>query len=189
MKQVRGHNNGPPVMDGPMASGPIVNGAPVGGPILRPVNTPPREAHVLNDAILRAALDLSKRGKTSRKVIFVISDGRELGSKASYSDVLQVLETRDIQVKAVALDAGALPGFRQLGKIHLKDQGYGDILPKYATATGGGQVPPCFPVMQSKTRMRRSPPRPATNTLWVTSPRRSLDGSPYRISRSWLIPG
>jgi VWFA-related protein len=140
MKLVRGHANGPPVLGGPLGpGGPTVNGAPVGGPVIAPVNTPPREAHVLNDAILRAALDLSKRDRTRRKVILVISDGRELGSQASYSDVLKVLETRNIQVKAVVIDSGALPLFRQVGKIHLKGQGYFDLLPKYASATGGGQ--------------------------------------------------
>ena len=81
MKTVRGHNNGPPVLGGPFGpQGPTVNGLPVGGPAAPPVETPPKEAHVLNDAILRAALDLSKREKTRRKVIFVISDGREMGS-------------------------------------------------------------------------------------------------------------
>jgi VWFA-related protein len=140
MKLVRGHNNGVPVMSGPLASGPTVNGMPVGGPSVQPVNTPPREAHVLNDAILRAALDLSKRDRTRRRVIFIISDGRELGSKASYGDVLKLLETQGIQVKAVAVDAGALPVYRELEKIHLKGQGYSNILPKYVHATGGGDV-------------------------------------------------
>jgi VWFA-related protein len=141
MKLVRGHSNGPPVLNGPLAAGPpIVNGAPVGGPVIQPVNTPPKEAHVLNDAILRAAIDLSKRERTRRKVIIVISDGREFGSQASYSDVLKVLETHGIQVKAVVLDSGALPLYRQLGRIHLKGQGFGNILPKYVNATGGGDV-------------------------------------------------
>ena len=36
-----------------------------------------KESHVLNDAILQAALDLRKRDRTRRKIIFVISDGRE----------------------------------------------------------------------------------------------------------------
>ena len=138
MKLVRGHNNGPPVLGGPLGpGGPTVNGAPVGGPVIQPVNTPPREAHVLNDAILRAALDLSKRERTRRKVIFVISDGRELGSKASYRDVLHLLETRDIQVRGVVVDSGALPVFRQVGKLHLPGQGYSNILPKYVFATCG----------------------------------------------------
>jgi VWFA-related protein len=140
MKLVRGHNNGPPVLGGPLGpGGPTVNGLPAGGPAVEPVNTPPREAHVLNDAILRAALDLSKREHTRRKVIFVISDGRELGSRASYSDVRRLLQTRDIQVRAVVVDSGALPGFRQLGKLHLPGQGYSNILPKYVYATCGEQ--------------------------------------------------
>ncbi len=143
LRLVRGHANGPPVLGGPLGpGGPTVNGAPVGGPVIAPVNTPPREAHVLNDAILRAALDLSKRDRTRRKVILVISDGRELGSQASYSDVLKVLETRNIQVKAVVVDSGALPVFRQIGKIHLKGQGYFDLLPRYTNATGGGAALP-----------------------------------------------
>src|SRR5258708_25067808 len=142
-KLVRGRNNGPPVLGGPLGpGGPTVNGAPVGGPVLAPVNTPPREAHVLNDAILRAALDLSKRDRTRRKVILVISDGQELGSQASYSDVLKVLQTRNIEVKGVVVGGGALPIFRQIGKLHLKGQGYFDLLPKYTSATGGGQIMP-----------------------------------------------
>src|SRR5579859_6346500 len=45
MKLVRGKNNGPPVLGGPLGpGGPTVNGAPVGGPTIAPVNTPPREA-------------------------------------------------------------------------------------------------------------------------------------------------
>jgi VWFA-related protein len=139
MKLVRGADNGPPILGGPLASGPTINGAPPGGPIIAPVNTPTREAHVLNDAILQAALDLGKRPRDRRKVIFVISDGKELGSKASYRDVLKVLETRNIQVKAVVVDTGALPVFKQLARFRIKDQGYTDILPKYAIATGGGQ--------------------------------------------------
>ncbi len=142
IKLVRGHANGPPILGGPFSGGPTVNGAPVGGPVIAPVNTPDREAHVLNDAILRAALDLSKRPRTRRKVIFVISDGRELGSKASYRDVLKLLQTQDIQVKGVVVDSGALPLFRQIGKLHVPGQGYSDVLPRYASATGGGQVFP-----------------------------------------------
>ncbi len=140
MKTVRGRNNGPPVLGGPLGpGGPTVNGLPAGGPAVPPVYTPPRESHVLNDAILRAALDLSKRDRTRRKVIFVISDGREMGSKASYNDVRRLLQTRDIQVRAVVVDSGALPGFRQLGKVHMPGQGTNLILPRYVNATCGEQ--------------------------------------------------
>jgi VWFA-related protein len=142
MKLVRGHANGPPVLGGPLGpQPPMINGIPVGSSGPPPVYTPPKEAHVLNDAILRAALDLSKRDRTRRKVIFVISDGRERGSQASYKDVLRLLETHGIQVKAVVLDQGALPLYKQVEKIHhVFNQGYADILPKYTNATGGGNI-------------------------------------------------
>ena len=139
MKTETGHENGVAVLSGPMASGPIVNGVPVGSPSV-PVNTPPREAHVLNDAILRAAIDLSKRDRTRRKVIFVISDGREMGSQASYRDVLRVLLAQGIQVKAAVVEGSAIPGYNKLEKFHLPLQGYSDLLPKYTAATGGGQI-------------------------------------------------
>jgi VWFA-related protein len=140
MKTERGHNNGVPVMSGPLASGPTVNGMPVGGPPINPVSTPPKEAHVLNDAILRAALDLSKRDRTRRKVIFVISDGREMGSRASYSDVLKLLLAQGIQVKAVGLEGAALPLYNKLERLHLPREGYSNLLPRYTSATGGGNV-------------------------------------------------
>ena len=138
MKLVRGHNNGPAVLGGPLGpQGPTINGLPAGGASPAPVNTPPREAHVLNDAILRAALDLSKRDRTRRKVIFVISDGRELGSRASYTGVLHLLQTRDIQVRAVVVDSGALPVYKQLERFHLPEQGRTNNLKKFVQATCG----------------------------------------------------
>jgi VWFA-related protein len=140
MKTERGRNSGPPVLGGPLANGPMINGVPVGGAPTEPVNTPPKEAHVLNDAVLRAALDLSKRGRERRKIIFVISDGREYGSQASYRDVLKLLLTHEIEVKAVGLETAALPVYRKLEQMHIPDQGRGDILPKYVKATGGGDV-------------------------------------------------
>jgi VWFA-related protein len=138
LKLVRGANNGPQAINDPFSVGPNVNGIPTGSSA-PPVQTPPRESHVLNDAILRAALDLAKRDRTRRKVILVVSDGRELGSQASYPQVRRVLQSRNIQVKAVVVDSSALPVFRQAEKIHhLFLQGYSDILPKYTHATGGG---------------------------------------------------
>jgi VWFA-related protein len=133
----RGHNNGPPVTSGPMGpQGPTINGAPEqpGAPI---VYTPEKEAHVLNDAILAAALDLSKREKTRRKLIFVISDGREYRSNASYKDVLKLLLTNGISVYGIAVESSAIPGYNKLEKLHLPHMGYSDILPKYSSATAG----------------------------------------------------
>ncbi len=138
IKLDRGGNGGQ-YWGGPLASGPTVNGMPAGGEV-PPVQVPPKEYHVLNDAILRAAVDLGKREKDRRKVIFVISDGREFGSKASYRDVLKVLQTRDIEVKGVVLDVGTLPVVHWIEDRHLKGQGYSDLVDRYAKATGGGQV-------------------------------------------------
>ena len=185
MKLVRGRNSGPPVMDGPFSGGPTVNGAPVGGPTIQPVNTPPREYHVLNDAILRAAVDLGKRDRTRRKIIFVISDGRDMGSQASYRDVLKVLESRDIQVKAVTVDTGALPLFRQAEKIHIPLQGRNNILPKYVVATGGGQDDPALTTAELKRLMHASPTRPGTSMRWATARRPQPAGRPTAASRSW----
>ena len=137
IKTERGSNNGPAVLSGPLApNGPIINGMPVGSPT-QPVYTPPKQSRVLNDAILEAALDLSKRDRFRRKIIFVISDGREFGSQASYRDVLKLLLSKEIQVKAVAVGSAALPVYDKVERLHLPRQGYDDILPKYVAATGG----------------------------------------------------
>jgi VWFA-related protein len=150
IKNYNGANNGPPVTSGPLGpQGPIINGAPIDSPVT-PVITPPKESRVTNDAILRAARDLSKRARTRRKVIFVVSDGRERGSVASYADTLKVLLTQNIIVYAVGIDGAALPGYSRLQKVHLpglglgklgfEPIGYGNILSKYTWATGGGTV-------------------------------------------------
>jgi len=144
VKGYSGANNGPPVTSGPLGpQGPIINGRPIDSPVT-PVSTPPKVARVMNDAILMAARDLSKRDRGRRKIIFVISDGRELGSTASYSDTLKVLLTQNITVYAVGVEGSAIPIYDRLQRIHVpktgKLVGYSDILPKYVSATGGGTV-------------------------------------------------
>jgi len=137
LASARGRNNGPPVTSGPLGpQGPTINNMPVdpGAPV---VYTPAQESHVLNDAILRAAMELAKRDKARRKVIFVISDGREYRSDASYGDVLRVLLTNNIMVYGIGVGGSAIPGYNKLEKLHLPRFGYSDILPKYVNATGG----------------------------------------------------
>ena len=141
LKTVSGRNNGPPVTAGPLGpQGPMVNGVPL-DPSTPRVITPAKESHVLNDAIVAAALDLRKRDRARRKVIFIISDGREYGSNASYRDTLKVLLSNGIQVYGVAVDGSAVPGYGKLQKLHVplmtSRVGYADILPRYANATGG----------------------------------------------------
>ena len=135
-----GRTGGVPVVSGPMAGGPTINGVPFDPSVPR-VSVPRRESRVLNDAILTAAIDLAKRDRTRRKVIFVISDGREIGSKAGYSDVLKSLLTNNINVYAVNVGASAIPGYRKLESVNVPFSGAGNILPKYASQTGGQVFP------------------------------------------------
>jgi VWFA-related protein len=137
LENVRGRNNGVPVMSGPLGpQGPTINGVPAdpSAPIVR---NPPNESHVLNDAILKAAFDLSKRDKTRRKIIFVIGEGNEYRSRASYKDVLKVLLTNNIMVYGIGTGSSALPIYGKVSKLHIPLMGYSNILPKYASATGG----------------------------------------------------
>jgi VWFA-related protein len=135
LRTVRGENNG--VTGGPLGpQGPVVNGVPVGQPTT-PVITPSKRAHVLNDAILQAALDLGKQDKARRKIIFVVSDGREYRSDAGYGAVLQVLLSNGVMVYGIATGSSGIPVYRKLEKLHIPGQGYSDLLPKYANATGG----------------------------------------------------
>jgi len=137
LKTVSGRNNGPPVTGGPLGpQGPTVNNVPI-DPSTPRVITPPKESHVLNDAILAAAVDLSRRDRTRRKVVFIISDGRESRSIASYGDTLKVLLSYNIMVYGVAVEGSAVPVYGRLQRLHLPKLGYSDILPKYANATGG----------------------------------------------------
>jgi len=137
LKNDRGENNGVPVTGGPLGpQGPMINNIPVDRSA--PVEiSPAKQSRVLNDAILAAAMDLGRRQKGRRKIIFIISDGREYRSNASYSDVLKVLLSNGILVYGIGVGGSAIPGYKQLEKLHLPGQAYGDILPKYASATGG----------------------------------------------------
>jgi VWFA-related protein len=140
LQSARGQDNGPPVTNGPLGpNGPMINGMPA-NPGAPTVYTPVQEAHVMNDAILKAAIDLSQRDKSRRKIIFIISDGREYRSDASYRDVLRVLLKNNIIVYAIGVGGSAIPGYNKLAKLHIPRLGYTDILPRYVNATGGGQV-------------------------------------------------
>lgn len=137
LSSVRGHNNGPAVTGGPLGpQGPTINNEPV-EPNIPSVITPARESHVLNDAILAAASDLIKRDRSRRKVIFIISDGREYRSTASYRDVLKLLLSANIIVYGIGVEGAAIPLYDKVERLHLPKFGYSDILPKYANATGG----------------------------------------------------
>ena len=132
-----GRTGGVPVVSGPLAAGPpSINGQRV-DPSYPRVNTPVKESHVLNDAIVRAANDLAKRDRTRRRMIFIISDGGEDGSSSSYQDTLKLLLTNNIAVFALGVDSAAVPVYEKLARIRIPRFGTGNILPKYVSATGG----------------------------------------------------
>jgi VWFA-related protein len=97
----------------------------------------PKEIHTLNDAILAAGRELSTRPKGRRRIIYVISDGKEAGSKAKYSDVLRYLQTNNIAVWGTLVGDSARWGEGYLSRFHLPFQMYDNLLVKYVYATGG----------------------------------------------------
>jgi VWFA-related protein len=99
--------------------------------------TIPKEIHTLNDAVLAAAKELSTRPKGRRRLIYVISDGKEAGSKATYKEVLRYLETNKIAVYGTAVGDSARWGEGYISRIHLPFTMYENILAKYTLATGG----------------------------------------------------
>jgi VWFA-related protein len=99
--------------------------------------TIPKEIHTLNDAILAAAKELSTRPKERRRVIYVISDGKEYGSKASWKEVVRYLQTNQIAVYATLVGDSARWGEGWIDRFHLPLTMYDNILYKYTIATGG----------------------------------------------------
>ena len=132
-----GTGYGAAVALGPLspAATPSVAGPPSNPP--PPIVAMPNESYVLNDAILAAADELSQRGPTRRKIVFVVSDGREFGSTNKYEEVLRVLLSQQITLYAVGVGDAGIPVYRRLRKVHIPGRGYEDILPKYVSATGG----------------------------------------------------
>lgn len=131
-----GNEGGVPVSGGPFEGGPTVNGHPM-DPSVPHVPIVPRDHRVLNDAVLEAALDLSKVQAARRRVIMIVGDGREDGSHASYADVLKVLLTNKVTVYGIGVGSAGMPLYRKLGQINVPGTGNSNILPKYASATGG----------------------------------------------------
>ena len=99
--------------------------------------TIPKEIHTLNDGILAAAKELSSRPKGRRRIIYVISDGKENGSKATYRQVLQFLQTNQIAVYGTLVGDSARWGEGYVSRIHLPFTMYDNLLAKYTLATGG----------------------------------------------------
>jgi VWFA-related protein len=96
-----------------------------------------KEIHTLNDAILAAAKELSTRPQGRRRVIYVISDGKEYGSKATFKEVLRYLETNKIAVYGTLVGDSARWGEGYISRLHLPYTMYDNLLAKYILNTGG----------------------------------------------------
>ncbi len=113
---------------------PNTNGVDHAGVLMQNV---PREYHTLNDAILTAAVEVAKAGRGRRRVVYVISDGKEYGSQAKEKEVIRFLQTNNIAVYATLVGDTSIPGVGFLDKFHLPLTMRDDVLPRYTDATGG----------------------------------------------------
>lgn len=110
------------------------------GSSLPRVNNAEKEVHTLNDAILAAAVALRAQPKGRRRVIYVISDGKEYGSKAKFGEVVKYLQTNNIQLNATLVGDSAVWGIGWLDRFHIPYTMKDNILPQYVAATGGQAI-------------------------------------------------
>lgn len=138
-----GRDMGVPTVDGPFAVGPTINGQIV-DPNLETQRgnagsflNVPKEIHPLNDAILAAAKHLASQPKGRRRIIYVITDGKESGSKASQKEVIKFLLTNNISVYGTLVGESAIWGVGYLDKVHLPLLPTDNVMPRYTVMTGG----------------------------------------------------
>jgi len=141
--KVEGSEMGGLVAGGPFGmQGPTINGKAI-DPNVNGTQRPgfdlniPREAHTLSDAILAAGQALQNQPKDFRRIIYVISDGKDVRSKANVREVIRFLEHNNIAVYGTMVGDAATWGIGYLDRVHLPLIPADNVLPRYATATGG----------------------------------------------------
>lgn len=145
LAQATGSDPSVPVDTGPFASCPATENGNCVSPVLQQGGSTgqngfiaiPKEIHTLTDAILQAAKELSTRPKDRLRVIYVISDGKDYGDKATPREVIRYLQTNNIAVYATVVGESARWGEGWLDRFHLPFEAYSNILYKYVAATGG----------------------------------------------------
>src|SRR5579884_1419790 len=146
LQSIEGVPPEPVVGTGPVDGPPTINGRPVDirNQNINIYNNPQTvqaqqeqrtQTKVLNDVVLAAAQELSKRHPQYHRIVFVISDGRESGSKNSYTDVVKVLNSQHITVFGVDLTAAPILG--RLQRLPIPKIGGANVLARYASVTGG----------------------------------------------------
>lgn len=134
-----------PITGGPLSGCSITSNGSCVTPVLQPGGATggsfemnlPKEVHPLNDAILEAAKALSTRPIGRRRVLYVISDGKEYGSKATTKEVIRYLQHNKIAVYATVVGDSARWGEGYMSRFHIPFQMVDNVLPKYTEATGG----------------------------------------------------
>ncbi len=96
-----------------------------------------REVHTLNDGIFAAAQSLAKAARGRRRIIYVISDGKEYGSNAKAKDVIRYCQANNIGIYATLVGDSSLSGLGFVDSLHLPLMMRDNILPVYTKATGG----------------------------------------------------
>ena len=97
-----------------------------------------KQFHTLNDAILAAAVSLGHMPPGRRRIVYVISDGKEYGSTAHEKEVIHYCQTNNITVYATLVGDSAIPGTEFLDRVHLPFTMRDNALPRYTVATGSG---------------------------------------------------
>ncbi|HVG27537.1 MAG TPA: VWA domain-containing protein [Acidobacteriaceae bacterium] len=103
--------------------------------------TAPREFHTLLDAVFTAAQELSQAAPNRRRVLYVVSDGKEYGSKVKEKELIRYLQTNKISVYATLVGDSSMPGMGFLDRIHLPLTMRDDVLPRLTSVTGGQTDP------------------------------------------------
>lgn len=135
------------LVGGPGPGIPVVNGVPIEPRASTPVTGDKR---VLHDAINEAALALRLRDEGRRKVILLVSDGRERESEIDYDEVqLRLLET-EVQVFAIHVRTGLVE--RLLGDLTSRLDEYADFTGGDVYATGPDGLDPLYPRITAQAR-------------------------------------
>jgi hypothetical protein len=131
------------------------------------VITIPKEIHTLNDAILAAAKELSTRPKGRRRIIYVISDGKEYGSKATFKEVCAISRPTRSPSMARWWATSARWGEGYISRLHLPFTMYDNILSKYTRPPAARSTRRALNGIEKS--YPRSPRKRATSTRWATT--------------------
>lgn len=142
LERSKGHGREPLLpFDGPLSNSINKNGSAIdsntSGKGTRTFNQPDKEVHTLNDAILAAARETARAGRGRRRIVYVISDGKEYGSTAKEKDVIKYCLTNNVSVWATLVGDSSVYGLGFLDRIHIPLMMRDNALPRYTNATAG----------------------------------------------------